>query len=346
MTSRQVTVRRTSPLPALTPFGAACDWPPCLLIDTLGAALLGRGPDNEDDPMLRRARLFAWRLERAYADAAGEHIEDLFADLGVVGQDFQNLGWAVVEWLNLTETLVQEAEKLYGPGPGKGKLKAAQVKAVLIHVALTDDTLDIPGVPRMFRAIVVEAGVNIAIDFVVALLNANDGLWQANESDRQPIKAALAWPLIWFEAFGRWIERGTFGLWLSDAINRAVLKANPLTPALAAAVETMRQDDRLSIRQVRENVAHVIRWVQAHRAQLAALVQLVSVAVQEAEAFLTLTNAQKKAYARALVLVFLEDSGLVGDSALAQALVGWAVDWGIEFVVAVFKKRAIFPVPS
>jgi hypothetical protein len=345
MTSRRATTPPSLLPTALLPGGAACDWPPCILIDTLGAALLGRGPgDDEDDPLMRRARLFTWRLERAYADAAGEHIEELFSDLGDVGNDFENLGWALVEWLNVTETLVQEAEKIYGPGPGKGRLKAAQVKAVLIHVVLSDDKLKIPHVPRVFRAVVVEAGVTLAIDFVVALLNENDGLWQAEPQEREPVKAALSLPVLWIAAVGRWLERHSFGLWLTQALDRAVLKANPLTPALAEAVGRMRLDDKMSIRKVQENVAHVMAWVQEHRPQLAALIQLASVAVQEAEDFLTLSNDEKKAYARCLILVFLEDSGLIGDSALVRALVEWAVDWGIEFVVAVFRKRAIFPI--
>jgi hypothetical protein len=318
----------------------AAEWPLCALLSVLGTAI-GRQSNlgAEDDPMLPRARQFAWHLERAYADAAGASSADLVATLKQLAPDLDELGYAMVAWLKLIEALVQEAERAHGPAPRRGAIKAAQVKAVVVHVVLEGKEASIPGIPPVVLAVVLDVGLDWAIALVVALLNNNDGLWQVAPGAAPQF--ALSRTLGWILALGNWLARQSFAQRLAGLLQRMILRANPLTPALASALQKMSEDERLSLKNVANSLGHLGAWVATHRSQLTALVQLISVVVQEAQRFVNWSGPEKKQYASDLVLIFLKDIGIIGDGPIADAIARWAVDWAIEFVLDVFKNRGI-----
>jgi hypothetical protein len=328
--------------------------PPCVLkfpmtlLETLAAAVAQHGNPAFDsaqaanDELERRARLFEWRLDRAYEQAtSGSRVGDVFESFREIAPDLSQLGQAMVDWLDVVETLVQEAERKYGTAPGHGAMKAVQVKSVLVSLALANEDLVLPRVPRIFRALILEAVISWGIDVVVLLLNQNDELWQAGSESKSSVAVAMSKPLTWLLAFGDWLQRQAFGDWLVRKINQAILKANPLSPALQAEIKKMLANGNPSSRQVLQSFTHLTDWVGAHHKELTALIQLVSLVVKEAEGFLNMSGPEKKQYARALIVVFLEDSGILDGSPVADAVARWLVDWGIEFVVTVLRKRGI-----
>ena len=314
---------------------------PFLVLASLAGAAQRRFATGEvdDDAIRARARLFTWRLERAYEEATnGQRASEVFDDFQQILPDLDALGRAAVEWLNLVETLAQEAERAYGHTQGRGALKAAQVKAVLVHVALSDESLFPPHVPRILRALWVEAVVSWAIDLVVELLNHDRALWQADPDAPAPARVTLSRPLMWLLAIAEWFERLAIGNWIASKLQAAVLKANPLTPALNAALEQMSASGARSAAKTRESFARLVAWVAEHRKELIGLIQLVSISVHEAEAVREMSGPEKKRYVREIVLFFLEENGLIRNN-VSGVFASWMIDWGIEFVLVVFRKR-------
>jgi hypothetical protein len=314
---------------------------PCLLLETLLAAASRRyaQEDADDDEVRARARMFVWRLERAYEESTdGKRAGEVFDSLRQILPDLDVLGRAAVEWLSLVEVLAQEAERTYGRHPGLGAFKASQVKAVLVHVVLSNESLFPPHVPRILRTLWVEAVVSWAIDLVVELLNHDRGLWQAPPDSAPMARVTLSKPLAWLLAFAAWLERLAIGDWLARRLQAAVLRANPLSPALQAALQQMSDNGVRSGRQTQESLARLVAWVVEHRKELIGLIQLVSVSVREADALLEMSGPEKKQYVRELVLVFLEQTGLIHNR-VSGVIASWMIDWGIEFVLVVLRKR-------
>jgi len=326
----------------------ALDVPALLLTSLLAlAARRTRMPAerDEEDLLYRRARLFAWRLDRAYASAAnGERLADVFESFRQIAPDLEELGRTAVDWLDLVETLVQEAERTYGSAPGRGALKAAQVKAVLVNLALSQQTLLLSHVPRIYRALLVEAVVGWAVDLVVTLLNHDQALWDTAAQSTSAMRVTFYRPMMWLLAFGNWLQGLPIGDWIERQLNAAVLKANPLSPALATQLRKMSAP--AAARSTAESFVQLIEWGGAHRKQLTALIELASVVVREADGFIEMSGAEKKEYASDLILVFIEDEGLLDNNPVAEAFARWAIDWGIEFVVTVIRKRASVPATS
>jgi hypothetical protein len=314
---------------------------PFLLLETLVTAANRRysAEDADEDAVRARARLFAWRLERAYEEATdGKRAGEIFDSLQQILPDLDALGRAAVEWLSLVEVLAQEAERTYGRTPGLGAFKASQVKAVLMHLVLSDESLFPPQVPRILRTLWVEAVVTWAIDLVVELLNHDRGLWQAKPGAAPLSRVTLSRPLMWLLAFAEWIERLAIGDWIARKLQDAVLKANPLTPALQAALQQMSNNGMRSAGQTRTSLARLMAWIATHRKELVGLIRLLSISVHEAEAVVEMSGSQKKQYVREIVLLFLEQNGLIHNR-VSGVFASWLIDWGIEFVLVVFRKR-------
>jgi homoaconitase/3-isopropylmalate dehydratase large subunit len=72
------------------------------------------------------------------------------------------------------------------------------------------------------------------------------------------------------------------------------------------------------------------------------LVEVTSAAVQQAEVYVSLTGAQKKAYARDLVLAALEELGFEQGTGLLFSIIDSTIQSSIEMSVNLFNKRGVF----
>jgi hypothetical protein len=146
-------------------------------------------------------------------------------------------------------------------------------------------------------------------------------------------------------AIGRWFMQLApvvrIGAWLQSLTRRAVLEAHPLSLAATQAVEEIQRTQGASLDGALRKMVNLIGWLGEHRQQVVALVELVAVAVQEAEFFSELSGPEKKTYARYLVIAFLEDVGLIeSETSLLYFVIERFLDWLIDAVVSIFNKRA------
>jgi len=301
--------------------------------------------DARTDPIIEQARHSVWLLRRAYALA----VDDDFAEAALrefrllIPSGVQAARFFVV-WMDLVETLCQEAESRYGTKAGQGAYKAQQVKAALLHLILEKEDFDIPQVPAFLEPIFVEFFVNISIDVLVMLLNGNR-LWVTTKVGPNP-------PLNLFSAiirakmrFGRWLMRLApivrLGNWIRKVSRNAILQANPLTPTVRRQLDLIKQSDGPTIKDVLKRIEQLIGWMRKYRKNIVALIELVSEAAREAEKFIELPGREKKEFAREMIIAFLEDYGIIRTQ-LAYIITEWVLDWAIDAVVRVFNKNGAF----
>jgi hypothetical protein len=301
---------------------------------------------SEDEELMQRARLFIWQLDRAYSEATdGRSARDLLQELSNLMPPAETVRKAVIAWVDLVEVLVQESERQYGT-EGRGAYKAEQVKAVLIHLLLDDPTWRVPQVPQWLLPIGVELIASWSIDAIVALLNHNDAWEPAPPRGLGGgIKASLLARIIM--AIVRWLRDHPilqdFDLFLASIARKMVLASHPLTAAARKALGDLERTGLASVNAVVTRTAKVGTWVGQHHKEIVAFVQLISVAVHEAESFSQMSGPEKKIYARDLLIVFLEDTGFVrDDTPLSNFVTKWLIDWGIDSVVDIFNKRRVF----
>lgn len=310
---------------------------------------VGRQDDLDDDgrpdPLVEQARRSAWILRRFYEEATRDNFaEEALREFRLLIPSGVQAARFFVVWIDLVETLCQEAERVYGTKSGQGPYKATQVKAAMIHLLLDKENFDIPKVPNFLEPIIVEAFVNIFIDIVVKLLN-RDKIWMPAPPGPVPSRNLIAGMITGLMRFGKWVMKLApmvrFGAWIRKVSLWAILKGNPLTPAVKRQVERIENLEGPSITEVLRRIEHLIKWMIDHRSNIVALIELVSVAAQEAESFIELSGSDKKIYARELILAFLEDYDIIRTQ-LAYIITEWVLDWAIDSVVRIFNKRGAF----
>lgn len=299
----------------------------------------------EDDALMQRARLFIWQLDRAYAEATGgESAYTLLAELDQLLLPADQVRNALVAWVNVVESLVQEAERQYG-SQGRGSYKAEQVKAVLIHLFLDDPAWKIPNVPDFLLPVGVELIASWSIDAIVVLLNHNDAWVPApTKGDGAP---AASLPARIIMAVAKWLQEDPFlrsiGAVFARWGRKMVLAAHPLNSAAQEALAELQRPGMPTIQTVADRTAQIGVWVAQHRKQVVAFIELVTIAVREAEAFEAMSGPEKKEYARDLVIALLEDSGFIRENTpFSNFITEWLIDWGIDAVVMLFNKRQVF----
>src|SRR5258708_15611541 len=86
---------------------------------------------------LRREQLKVriWNLRRLLQVATGGSVpEDIVAALNFVAAHSDEFERAFVAWIDLIEILVRHEERAYGSTPGRGALKAAELKEVIRYL--------------------------------------------------------------------------------------------------------------------------------------------------------------------------------------------------------------------
>ena len=128
--------------------------------------------------------------------------------------------------------------------------------------------------------------------------------------------------------------------WVRDIVRRIVLSQHPLAPAVERALDQVRRDGLFDLDDAAQRFRNVLQWIQRHRQLLLALIELISIATEEAEAFAEMSGPDKKSYAISLIHAFLDEYGLApAEGSLAALVTDSVIDWGIDNLVSLFNRR-------
>src|SRR4029077_18789451 len=124
--------------------------------------------------------------------------------------------------------------------------------------------------------------------------------------------------------------------WLTKLAWSLVLWNSPVSPRLKAAVDNFLREDPQPVR----TVLIVVSWVARHGTSIVALADLLSRAVVEARFVLNAHERARKAYARELILDFLDQEiGLPDRNGLGFRLLTVLIDEGIDILIMLFEKH-------
>jgi hypothetical protein len=310
----------------------------------LGAAV----PDNQSQqvvPVDRPAQLQAtiWRFRQLLQEVTGGGgtDRDLMVVLSSLSLNSDRVERAFVAWVDLIEVLVQNSEQRYGSAPGRGALKADEVKEIVRYLLQTDRLdLNIPNVPKPLQPVIVDILVGTLVDAVVSLANRY-GTWVDVTPSPKSFHARL---VILASGVGRILAPITVPFaWLLGQIYYFFRVRVRLSTAVQSALDAIRRDSTLvDERQLVAGTLDTFVWIGNHHQQVIAAFELVSAVVQEAERFFEASGPEKKAYARDLIFAVLEDAGLKLQTGLMHAIVSALLDAAIDAAVRIFNKRGVF----
>jgi hypothetical protein len=309
-----------------------CVWRGIAGVDELIGAVLFPPPADELSPQEReRIRQTLWRLRRDLDDLAVPHLlEDISRLLRDAFGGPQGFADTVRAWTLLIDDLVMEAEREYGRESGRGFYKKRHVKAALLYLIRRSD-IRIPNVPAFVAPVVWSVLVDAAIDFLAQFANRHD-LW-----GDMPLKPGLRQRAnAQMQRVGSVLETGA--LWLTNLAWSLVFLWSPVSPALKKRVDDFLVVDPQPVRTFLLVGAFIVQ----HGSAIVTLSDLLSIAVAESELVLHADPRRRKAYARELVLDFIEqETGLPDRDSLGFRLIGSLVDLGIEVIVTLFSKHGI-----
>jgi len=264
--------------------------------------------------------------------------KDLAAALNFLAEHSKQIQRAFVVWIDLIEVLVQDAERRYGATRGMGDLKAAHVKGAVQYL-LRNKSLDIPDVPKFLGPVVMDVVIDWSVDVAVLLANRH-GLWVERDSTAKQHSL-----LTTIKLQLRRTARSVLGLifWVYVRIRQAMQREVIISPEIRAAIDAVRREGLIvHHRELFKGVAELLVWISAKRKTLMVLVEVTSAAVQQAEVYVSLTGAQKKAYAYDLVLAVLHELGFEQGTGLLFSIIDSTVQSSIEMSVNLFNKRGVF----
>jgi hypothetical protein len=307
-----------------------------MLCGAMGAGLLRvpelEGDDTEEFSPEEIAEIRR-NLEHIRRDIDLLREEHLFEDLGALLRSIfgspEATQKSLAAWVNLIDELAQEIETHYGSNPGLGRYKNLQLKAGVLYF-LERSEFQLPGIPSYLQPFFFDLGLDPWIAGVVRLLNRHQ-LWSEKA---QPKSRLNRYTTIAFRAPASTL----YGIrrFLASISWRIVFFFNPVSPGVKGAIDRLIQQDPDPLRKP----VLLLQWILAHAEELVPLVDLVAAATVEAQRFLESDGAKKKAYAREVILVFLEDTvGLPDKSSLSFELLTALIDAAIDGVVFLFKKH-------
>lgn len=288
-------------------------------LESLPPALLAR---------LQRDAAEARALYNTLAEAKG-----LSGALGAIAVLARGGSDRILAIAALVDLLADEAERRGGTRTGRGAYKRQQVKAALLY-AVRRGGYTIPLVPSFLEPVIFSIGADLLIDFTVAHINAQQ-LWQPGLT-RTPIGlwSRVMAPLLLAirTVFLRASELFAGLAW------SLILAANHLSPAARAAVDRAVASDATAIAAL----VSLRAFLEANPRFVTGAAALLGIATRQAEALTDLSGPEKQAYVRELVMIVLEQQGIVGQSPLLDRIIETVVTIGIDATVALFNRRGLF----
>jgi hypothetical protein len=303
-------------------------------IDEVIGAVLFPPPTDELSPQDReRIRQSLWRVRRDLADLATPQLLDdisrLLRDAFGGPQGFMN---TVRTWAVLVDDLVSQAERDYGGEAGRGPYKSRNVKGALLYLVRRSD-INAPSIPPFLAPFVWNFVLDAAITFLAQFSNRNS-LWgdvPLKPRFRQRVQAQV-------QRVGSATE--VIAGWLTNVSWSVVFFFSPVSPGLKKRVDEFLAADPQPMR----TFLLLATWVAQHTAVIVSLSDLLSTAIAEAQFVVHADDERRKAYARELVLDFIEqETGLPEPDSLGYHLIESLVDAGIEIIATLFEKHNMTP---
>ena len=266
-------------------------------------------------------------------------------ELSALGRElYDNQGTlrqSLLVWSDILESLVQDAEGRHPQG-GRGSLKLKEVKWVVAYL-LNRERIHVPGLPTSLEPFFIDVFTDVAVNALVAVLNDHELLKGTDVSSAARRWGTFRW---WTHALWRWLtipwnwvwER--FGGWLSSFYVRLRF-SRPASPTVRFALAALNEQERPNKTGVLNDLASFLTWLARHHEVVTAFARIVSIAVNEAERFISLDGPAKKQYAENTVMAVLNELG-IGQGIVGAVLVRAGVSVAIDALVAVFNKRDYF----
>lgn len=282
----------------------------------------------------QRMRLLFWKLRRAYELAVKSGALEEFGEiLGRFANSSVGLAELFLAWIDLIETVVQETEEKFSSRPNAGARKKAYAKSVLIE--LISRSKIAKKAPDLFTTWVIWAAVDILVDAIVRLLN-NRTLWVADDDSATGDTAES-----WFRQLSYRIT--VFLLNVFAWLYTRQLQRVELSPAVQKSVDRVLAEHPIDPTALIDRLRELISWFGQHREEVLAVIDLVTAATEQVEVFTSLSGPQKQAYARDLIITFVEtefgpEYGALLDTPIARMI----LDTVINSVVLIQRKRGAF----
>jgi hypothetical protein len=283
-----------------------------------------------------------------------DQVRQALADLDAAGtwDELQALGSELYEhqgalrqsllvFADVLESLVQDAEGRH-PQSGRGGLKLKEVKWVVAYL-LNRERIDVPGLPKALQPFFVDVFTDVAVNALVAVLNDHELLKGTQVSPAARRWGDFRW---WLHALWRWLSVPLnwiwqrFGSWLSSFYVR-VRFSRPASPTVRFALASLGEQESPKKTGALADLASFVSWLAHHHEVVTAFARIVSIAVTQAERFVSLDGRGKKQYAENTIMAVLGELG-IGRGIISSVLVRAGVDMAIDMLVAVFNKRDYF----
>lgn len=249
---------------------------------------------------------------------------------------------AVLLWIDLLEEIAHLMEAEYGDKTGPLKKRNVRAAAYYLIRGFIGNT-PLPHVPPFLRPVVLELAIRWTIEFLVVLDNPESQrpeLWGAVQApSRSEILSAevkwAKWSEHWLEVLATWIL-GWF------------LKPPRLTGKLrvkvdAILVQWQKRNEQTDTTPMERTVGAVFRtttWIGEHADEVKAFVDLIAVAVVEANKLTRLSRNERIAVIKeAMVMLVEQDLGIGGP--LWGEIVRLIVDILGDAIDDLFQKRGL-----
>jgi hypothetical protein len=273
--------------------------------------------EREIDEM---ARSLAWRIRRVFDALAEPGVKEAIAG------DFAAIAPAaavVHGWVELVSKVVRQVEARWGPGTGA--LKARVAHAAILRM-VHDSRIHIEGVPDALEPLAYDYVIRTSIEAIVALYNAND-LWAPGVGSGRTM--VLAAPVrLWARV------RAAIDKWLEGQAWKFILRANRLPPEVE--VELVGAVNPAMVEVVRRGFAAALRLTAGIGVSgpfVRAMMEVVSVAVRDAEVMSGWKGSVKRAYATKLLLSMMEEFDWLPQGAWYGGMLEWMLGMAIDITV-------------
>ncbi len=294
----------------------------------------GAGGNELSEEERERIRQSLWRVRRDLEQLSRD--EFLHDVKGLVEElTAHELRRTLRSWVDLIETLAQQAEVYHGSASGRGHHKHRHLKSALLYLLWRSD-LKLPRVPRFLDPMIFDLLVDFAISSVVRLINRGD-LWC--EAPEQPaLRARLLRPPA--TVLGGLVQAAS--RLLSRIVWAAVLWLNPVSPPMKTVIDEFFRVNPDAVRGSLRASLTLVEFTVNHLRELAVVFDLVATAVLEATHLLETDPSHRRLYARELVLATVEDLvGLPSRGSLGYQLLVAGIDLGVDAATFLFRKRTV-----
>ena len=250
---------------------------------------------------------------------------------------------AVLLWIDLLEEISHLMESEYGNQTGPLKMRNVRAAAYYLIRGFVGNS-PLPHVPAFLRPIVLELSIRWTVEFLVVLDKSDDiprpELWQNVQApQRSEVLSAevkfFGWWEKWLEVLATWI----LGWFLKPPRLSGKLRVK-VDAILAQWQKRNEETDTTPLERTVGVVFRTTTWIGEHAKEVKAFVDLIAVAVVEANKLANLSRNQRIAVIKEVIVILVEDDlGISGP--LWGEIIRLLVDVMGDAIERAFEKRGL-----